>query len=92
MLSSQAALITEYAAAVQPIQVAFQQQIQTLKTQHDEFISSLKQSQSATVAQLATSAEPEKAVAMTTQAGEHTHTWTHTDGQTQMYSVCACVC
>ncbi|XP_058494826.1 calcium homeostasis endoplasmic reticulum protein isoform X1 [Solea solea] len=38
-----ASLITEYAAVVQPIQLAFQQQIQTLKTQHDEFVASLKQ-------------------------------------------------
>lgn len=67
----QASLITEYAAVVQPIQVAFQQQIQSLKTQHDEFVSSLKQSQSATVAQLAPAAEPEKALPMTAQAGEH---------------------
>uniref|UniRef100_A0A8C9WXI7 Calcium homeostasis endoplasmic reticulum protein n=1 Tax=Sander lucioperca TaxID=283035 RepID=A0A8C9WXI7_SANLU len=36
----QASLITEYAAAVQPIQLAFQQQIQALKTQHEEFVSS----------------------------------------------------
>ncbi|CAF87647.1 unnamed protein product, partial [Tetraodon nigroviridis] len=41
----QASLITEYAAVVQPIQAAFQQQIQALKTQHQEFVSSLKQSQ-----------------------------------------------
>lgn len=70
---SQASLITEYAAVVQPIQLAFQQQIQALKTQHEEFVSSLKQQQqSATVAQLATPAEPEKAIPMTSQAGEKT--------------------
>lgn len=69
-VSCQAALITEYAAVVQPVQVAFQQQIQSLKTQHDEFVSSLKQSQSAAVAQLAPAAEPEKALPMTAQAGE----------------------
>lgn len=73
----QASLITEYAAVVQPIQVAFQQQIQSLKTQHEEFVSSLKQSQSATVAQLAPAAEPEKPPPMTTQAGENMHTRTH---------------
>lgn len=67
---SQASLITEYAAVVQPIQLAFQQQIQALKTQHEEFIASLKQPQPAPVAQPATPAEPEKAVPMTTQAGE----------------------
>ncbi|XP_070604382.1 calcium homeostasis endoplasmic reticulum protein isoform X1 [Erythrolamprus reginae] len=41
----QATLITEYANVVQPIQVAFQQQIQNLKTQHEEFVSSLTQQQ-----------------------------------------------
>ncbi|XP_041086582.1 calcium homeostasis endoplasmic reticulum protein-like isoform X1 [Polyodon spathula] len=41
----QASLITEYAAVVQPVQLAFQQQIQTLKTQHEEFVSSIKQQQ-----------------------------------------------
>uniref|UniRef100_A0AAQ5XBX7 Calcium homeostasis endoplasmic reticulum protein n=1 Tax=Amphiprion ocellaris TaxID=80972 RepID=A0AAQ5XBX7_AMPOC len=59
----QASLITEYAAVVQPIQLAFQQQIQALKTQHDEFVSSLKQQpqpQPTPVGQLATPAEPEK--------------------------------
>uniref|UniRef100_H2T131 Calcium homeostasis endoplasmic reticulum protein n=1 Tax=Takifugu rubripes TaxID=31033 RepID=H2T131_TAKRU len=66
----QASLITEYAAAVQPIQMAFQQQIQSLKTQHEEFVSSLKQSHSATVPQLPPAAEPEKPLPMTTQAGE----------------------
>uniref|UniRef100_A0A671UX52 Calcium homeostasis endoplasmic reticulum protein n=1 Tax=Sparus aurata TaxID=8175 RepID=A0A671UX52_SPAAU len=67
----QASLITEYAAVVQPIQLAFQQQIQALKTQHEEFVSSLKQQQqSAPVAQLATPAEPEKALPMTSQAGD----------------------
>ncbi|XP_059197010.1 calcium homeostasis endoplasmic reticulum protein isoform X1 [Centropristis striata] len=64
----QASLITEYAAVVQPIQLAFQQQIQTLKTQHEEFVSSLKQQQP--VAQIATAAEPEKAPPMTTKAGD----------------------
>lgn len=43
-------MITEYAAVVQPIQLAFQQQIQTLKTQHDEFIANLKQQQTVAVA------------------------------------------
>uniref|UniRef100_A0AAV2KXX6 Calcium homeostasis endoplasmic reticulum protein n=1 Tax=Knipowitschia caucasica TaxID=637954 RepID=A0AAV2KXX6_KNICA len=38
----QASLITEYAGVVQPIQVAFQQQVQALKAQHDEFVASLK--------------------------------------------------
>lgn len=55
---------------VQPIQMAFQQQIQSLKTQHEDFVNSLKQSQSATVPQLAPAAEPEKPLPMTTQAGE----------------------
>ncbi|CAN9500862.1 unnamed protein product [Ophioblennius macclurei] len=41
----QAALITEYAAVVQPVQLAFQQQIQALKTQHEDFVLSLKQQQ-----------------------------------------------
>uniref|UniRef100_A0A8C3ABY2 Calcium homeostasis endoplasmic reticulum protein n=1 Tax=Cyclopterus lumpus TaxID=8103 RepID=A0A8C3ABY2_CYCLU len=61
----QASLITEYAAAVQPIQLAFQQQIQALNTQHEEFVSSLKQQQqplSAPVAQLVPLAEHEKAL------------------------------
>lgn len=71
----QASLITEYAAAVQPIQLAFQQQIQALKTQHDEFVSSLKQQpQAAPVAPLNTPAEAEKPPPMTTQAGEMMHT------------------
>lgn len=39
----QATLITEYSAVVQPVQLAFQQQIQTLKTQHEEFVNSLAQ-------------------------------------------------
>lgn len=38
----QASMITEYAGVVQPIQVAFQQQIQALKAQHEEFVSNLK--------------------------------------------------
>uniref|UniRef100_A0A672FDX9 Calcium homeostasis endoplasmic reticulum protein n=1 Tax=Salarias fasciatus TaxID=181472 RepID=A0A672FDX9_SALFA len=37
----QAALITEYAAVVQPVQLAFQQQIQALKTQHEDFVLTL---------------------------------------------------
>lgn len=53
--------------------MAFQQQIQSLKTQHEEFVNSLKQSQSATVPQLAPVAEPEKPLPMTTQAGESAH-------------------
>uniref|UniRef100_A0A3Q0SNT1 Calcium homeostasis endoplasmic reticulum protein n=1 Tax=Amphilophus citrinellus TaxID=61819 RepID=A0A3Q0SNT1_AMPCI len=69
----QASLITEYAAVVQPIQLAFQQQIQSLKTQHDEFVASLKQQQqqpqpqSASVGQLAAPTEPEKPPPLTTQ-------------------------
>uniref|UniRef100_A0AAY4DDH8 Calcium homeostasis endoplasmic reticulum protein n=1 Tax=Denticeps clupeoides TaxID=299321 RepID=A0AAY4DDH8_9TELE len=46
----QASLITEYAAVVQPVQVAFQQQLQALKTQHEEFVSNLKQQHSAAAA------------------------------------------
>ncbi|KAF7703049.1 calcium homeostasis endoplasmic reticulum protein isoform X1 [Silurus meridionalis] len=46
----QASLITEYAAVVQPVQLAFQQQIQTLKSQHEEFVANLKQQQSVAVA------------------------------------------
>ncbi len=46
----QASLITEYAPVVQPVQMAFQQQIQVLKTQHEEFVSNLKQQQTAAVA------------------------------------------
>ncbi|XP_055975744.1 calcium homeostasis endoplasmic reticulum protein isoform X2 [Sorex fumeus] len=41
----QATLISEHSAAVQPVQLAFQQQIQTLKTQHEDFVSSLAQPQ-----------------------------------------------
>ncbi|XP_034972880.2 calcium homeostasis endoplasmic reticulum protein [Zootoca vivipara] len=41
----QATLITEFGSVVQPVQLAFQQQIQTLKTQHEEFVSSLSQQQ-----------------------------------------------
>uniref|UniRef100_A0AAY5EMN8 Calcium homeostasis endoplasmic reticulum protein n=1 Tax=Electrophorus electricus TaxID=8005 RepID=A0AAY5EMN8_ELEEL len=50
----QASLITEYAGVVQPVQLAFQQQIQALKTQHDEFVANLKQQQqtAASVGQL----------------------------------------
>lgn len=44
-LFNQANLITEYATVVQPVQVAFQQQIQNLKSQHEEFVSSLTQQQ-----------------------------------------------
>lgn len=52
--------------------MAFQQQIQSLKTQHDEFVTSLKQSQSAAVPQLAAAAaEAEKALPMATPAGEN---------------------
>uniref|UniRef100_A0AAR2JT68 Calcium homeostasis endoplasmic reticulum protein n=1 Tax=Pygocentrus nattereri TaxID=42514 RepID=A0AAR2JT68_PYGNA len=46
----QASLITEYAGVVQPVQLAFQQQIQTLKTQHEEFVTNLKQQQSVAAA------------------------------------------
>uniref|UniRef100_A0A7N8Y347 Calcium homeostasis endoplasmic reticulum protein n=1 Tax=Mastacembelus armatus TaxID=205130 RepID=A0A7N8Y347_9TELE len=66
----QASLITEYAAVVQPIQLAFQQQIQALKTQHEEFVASLKQQQQPQPAQLAATAEPEKAPPLTTQTGD----------------------
>uniref|UniRef100_A0A8C5C5L4 Calcium homeostasis endoplasmic reticulum protein n=1 Tax=Gadus morhua TaxID=8049 RepID=A0A8C5C5L4_GADMO len=48
----QASLITEYAAAVQPVQLAFQQQIQALKAQHEEYVSSVKQQAAAASAQL----------------------------------------
>ncbi|XP_062868861.1 calcium homeostasis endoplasmic reticulum protein isoform X2 [Trichomycterus rosablanca] len=41
----QASLVMEHAAVVQPVQVAIQQQIQTLKTQHEEFVANLKQQQ-----------------------------------------------
>ncbi|XP_037674064.1 calcium homeostasis endoplasmic reticulum protein isoform X2 [Choloepus didactylus] len=41
----QATLISEHSAAAQPVQLAFQQQIQTLKAQHEEFVSSLAQQQ-----------------------------------------------
>ncbi|KAG8454868.1 hypothetical protein GDO86_001187 [Hymenochirus boettgeri] len=41
----QAELLAEYASVVQPVLVAFQQQIQTLKTQHEEFVAGLKQQQ-----------------------------------------------
>ncbi|MXQ93477.1 hypothetical protein E5288_WYG021178 [Bos mutus] len=34
----QATLITEYSSVVQPVQLAFQQQIQTLKTQHEDLV------------------------------------------------------
>uniref|UniRef100_A0A673WGN1 Calcium homeostasis endoplasmic reticulum protein n=1 Tax=Salmo trutta TaxID=8032 RepID=A0A673WGN1_SALTR len=64
----QASLITEYAAVVQPIQLAFQQQIQTLKTQHEEFVANLavqQQQNAAAVSQLA-AAEPD-IKAVTTQ-------------------------
>uniref|UniRef100_A0A4W5RJA8 Calcium homeostasis endoplasmic reticulum protein n=1 Tax=Hucho hucho TaxID=62062 RepID=A0A4W5RJA8_9TELE len=66
----QASLITEYAAVVQPIQLAFQQQIQTLKTQHEEFVANLavQQQNAAAVSQLA-AAEPD-IKAVTTQPGE----------------------
>uniref|UniRef100_A0A8K9UF15 Calcium homeostasis endoplasmic reticulum protein n=1 Tax=Oncorhynchus mykiss TaxID=8022 RepID=A0A8K9UF15_ONCMY len=66
----QASLITEYAAVVQPIQLAFQQQIQTLKTQHEEFVANLavQQQTAAAVSQLA-AAEPD-IKAVTTQPGE----------------------
>ena len=74
---------------VQPVQLAFQQQIQVLKTQHEEFVATLKQqqqqaavaaaaaaaaAQAAAVEQLASAAaEAEKPTPMTTQAGEGTH-------------------
>ncbi|XP_008333331.1 calcium homeostasis endoplasmic reticulum protein isoform X1 [Cynoglossus semilaevis] len=68
----QASLITEYAAVVQPIQMAFQQQIQALKNQHEEFVTSLKQQQppTATVPQIPAPSETEKAPPMTTPAGD----------------------
>uniref|UniRef100_A0A8C9RDQ0 Calcium homeostasis endoplasmic reticulum protein n=1 Tax=Scleropages formosus TaxID=113540 RepID=A0A8C9RDQ0_SCLFO len=43
----QASLITEFAAVVQPVQTAFQQQIQALQAQHQELVISLRQQQSA---------------------------------------------
>lgn len=68
---SQASLITEYASVVQPVQLAFQQQIQALKTQHEEFVTSVKQqSQSAPVGPAAPPADSEKAPPMTAPAGE----------------------
>ncbi|XP_047231691.1 calcium homeostasis endoplasmic reticulum protein isoform X2 [Girardinichthys multiradiatus] len=67
----QASLITEYAAVVQPMQLAFQQQIQALKTQHEKFVASLKQQQQAgPVRPAAAPAEAEKTPSMTTQAGD----------------------
>lgn len=61
--------------AVQPIQLAFQQQIQALKSQHEEFVASLKQQPlSASAAQLAPRAELEKAPPLSTKAGENRHT------------------
>lgn len=45
VLPHQATLINEYSSVVQPVQLAFQQQIQSLKTQHEEFVSSLAQQQ-----------------------------------------------
>ncbi|KAM4710088.1 calcium homeostasis endoplasmic reticulum protein isoform 2-T2 [Discoglossus pictus] len=41
----QASLLAEFASVVQPVLMAFQQQIQTLKTQHEEFVAGLKQQQ-----------------------------------------------
>uniref|UniRef100_A0A3P9M8E0 Calcium homeostasis endoplasmic reticulum protein n=1 Tax=Oryzias latipes TaxID=8090 RepID=A0A3P9M8E0_ORYLA len=67
----QASLITEYAAVVQPIQLAFQQQIQTLKSQHEEFVSSLKQQPPpSAVGHLAAPAESEKPPPMTPHDGD----------------------
>uniref|UniRef100_A0A3B5LDF1 Uncharacterized protein n=1 Tax=Xiphophorus couchianus TaxID=32473 RepID=A0A3B5LDF1_9TELE len=67
----QASLITEYAGVVQPIQLAFQQQIQALKTQHEKFVTSLKQQQQACPAgPAAPPAEAEKAPPITTQASK----------------------
>ncbi|TNN61733.1 Calcium homeostasis endoplasmic reticulum protein [Liparis tanakae] len=54
-------------------QLAFQQQSQALNTQHEEFIATLKQQQQpqlAPVAHLAPLAEHEKAMPMTTKAGD----------------------
>ena len=64
---------------VQPVQMAFQQQIQTLKTQHEEFVSNLKQ-QSGGGPQLAPQDSDAKTPApMAPQPGEEgTHTHTHT--------------
>lgn len=71
LLTFQASLITEYAAVVQPIQLAFQQQIQALKNQHEKFVTSLKQQQQACPAgPPAPPAEAEKAPAITTQPGK----------------------
>lgn len=71
LLIFQASLITEYAGVVQPIQLAFQQQIQALKTQHEKFVTSLKQQQQACPAgPAAPPAEAEKAPPITTQASK----------------------
>ena len=74
----QASLITEYAAAVQPVQLAFQQQIQALKAQHEEYVSSVKQQAAAASAQLPgppgqppAPGDGEQALPMTAQAGEN---------------------
>uniref|UniRef100_A0A3Q2P7T1 Calcium homeostasis endoplasmic reticulum protein n=1 Tax=Fundulus heteroclitus TaxID=8078 RepID=A0A3Q2P7T1_FUNHE len=67
--TGRASLITEYAAVVQPIQLAFQQQIQTLKTQHEKFVASLKQQQqTGTARPTTTPAEADNPPSITTQA------------------------
>lgn len=81
--SRQASLITEYAPVVQPIQVAFQQQIQALKTQHEEFVTNLKQQQTAAVVAAAAAvgqlppaeAEIKPQASMTSQPGKPV--WCH---------------
>uniref|UniRef100_A0A3Q2GAL8 Calcium homeostasis endoplasmic reticulum protein n=1 Tax=Cyprinodon variegatus TaxID=28743 RepID=A0A3Q2GAL8_CYPVA len=66
----QASLITEYAAVVQPIQLAFQQQIQALKTQHEKFVVSLKQQQTGPVRPAAAPSEADKPPSLAPPAGE----------------------
>lgn len=71
---------------VQPIQLAFQQQIQSLKTQHEEFVVSLKQQPPpASVAQLAAPVEPEKTSPLSSQPGEETHPPPKSDTRSQFY-------
>ncbi|XP_077462548.1 calcium homeostasis endoplasmic reticulum protein isoform X1 [Stigmatopora argus] len=62
----QASLITEYAGVVQPIQMAFQQQVQVLKTQHDEFVASLKKQPPST----SKAEKPTSAASSATPTGE----------------------
>lgn len=73
---------------VQPVQLAFQQQIQTLKTQHEEFVANLTVQQTAAAAAVSQLAAAETDVkAVTTQPGEgrekHTRARTHPHKHTQ---------